>query len=646
MNVIIYDTETYPNIFSFCGYDPQTNQVFMYEMSDRKNQKAELLAFLEYYKNYYFVGYNNEGFDYPIVHQLMVNHTTFTYQKAAQLCNDIIHSRNSANPYVHQVRFQERILQQIDLYKLNHFDNRSKATSLKALQFAMRAESVEDLPFDIRPLTDPEKDVLIEYNIHDVMETYRFYTKCKHLIEMRKELLDSKMIYGNVLNYSDVKIGAEFLIKQIGRDKCFTPENQPRQTLKMLVQLKDIILDKIHFVDEAYDQVREWFSTLTWYKDQENNISKEFIINNFTYQFGMGGIHGSVENKFFESNDDWTIVDLDVASLYPSISIVNNFYPQHLGQTFVDRYRELKAKRFEHKKGTALNAMFKLALNGAFGNSNNPYSCFYDPSYLLKITINGQLQLLQLAELLLSVPNVKPIQVNTDGITCYVHKDSREFFNIYKDFWQQETGLELEEVEYKRIWIKDVNNYLCLTKDKKIKAKGAYWFPETEKDHDGAWNKDYSAMVVQKAIRHVLMDGVNPEYIVRLFTDPYDFMLRYKTPYGAKVYVGDKQCTKTVRYYVAKKGNVMKKIAMPKGELGQYKRKNSLSDVYFSRINDSIPKGTWDARIHTANKSTYQMVETEIESGRIVCVCNNVKDFDWSNLDYEYYIKEVEKLLI
>lgn len=641
---LVFDLETMPDIFTFCCYIEDIDQWFLYELSERKNQKQELVDFLNWAckEGYYFVGYNNVGFDYEFLHKLLMNPSTFSYQSAAELCQTLIKfDREKRFP----IRFKDRLLKQIDLYLINHFNNKARATSLKALQFNMRSESVEDLPFSIKNLTNEEKDILIQYNFHDVKETYNFFKKCRHLIEMRHDLEDSGMIYGDVLNYSDVKIGSEFLIKQIGREKCYK-EGQMLQTQRYSVNLSDVILPKIEFRDDSYDSVLDWFRTQTWYRDKENDIKLEKTINGFTFDFGLGGLHASVESQTFATNDEWTIVDLDVASLYPSISIANNLYPEHLGETFVQKYKNLKAERFQHKKGTPLNAMFKLALNGAFGNSNNSYSPFYDPKYMLSITINGQLQILQLAEQLFSVPHVVPIQVNTDGITCYVRNDMRYLFNLHRDEWQKDTGLELEEVVYSKMYIRDVNNYLAVDSTGKFKAKGAYWYPENNKDYDGVWNKDFSSMVVQKAIRHVLVDGVNPAHIVRLFTDPYDFMLRYKTPPDAKVMIGDKLCSKTVRYYVSKSGDVMKKISIPKGQIGTWKRKNSLSNEYFESVMKEIPEGEWDARIHTANKSKYDTVITSIESGKLVKHCNDIRNFNWDDVDFDYYSAEVEKLVI
>jgi hypothetical protein len=293
-----------------------------------------------------------------------------------------------------------------------------------------------------------------------------------------------------------------------------------------------------------------------------------------------------------------------------------------------------------------MNAVLKLAGNGVYGNSNNPYSCFYDPKYTFSVTVNGQLQLLQLVEVLSLIPGLELIQANTDGITALVPRSVQHLFELWKTDWENLTGLKLEEVEYRSMFIRDVNNYVAVTKDGKVKRKGAYWYPETERDYDGVWNKDFSNMSAQKAVSLVMLQGLDPEVAVRLITDPFDFMLRYKTPAGATVFIGDKECSKTVRYYVSKRGQAMRKVSQPKGEIGAYKRKNGITDSYYQKIVAEIPKGTWDERIHTKNKSKYAQVSTNIENGWKVKECNDARRFDWSDLDYDYYVQEIKKLII
>ena len=143
-------------------------------------------------------------------------------------------------------------------------------------------------------------------------------------------------------------------------------------------------------------------------------------VNGFEFVFGLGGIHGSVESKVIESDDERIIVDLDVTSYYPNLAITNSFFPAHLGKEFCTIYKTLFEQRKAYPKKSTESAMLKLALNGVYGDSNNKFSPFYDPLFTMSITLNGQLLLCLLAEQLMEIPGLEMIQVNTDGVTIRV----------------------------------------------------------------------------------------------------------------------------------------------------------------------------------------------------------------------------------
>lgn len=650
-----YDLETYPNCFLFGGSFLNDDRIFQYEISDRKNELSQLLQHLNDLRtqNISMFGFNNVNFDDPIIEDLLQNPHGFTAARANQLGTKIIQTQGKGFTSVYHAH---RLIPQIDLFKINHFDNKAKATSLKALQFAMRSESVEDLPFSVRPLTFEEMQILADYNIHDLLETKKFCNLNLHLIQMRQELLDSGTLSGDVLNYSDVKIGTEYLIKKIGEEKCYDiridhvtgkKSKKPKQTFREFVKFSDIILPHVSFRTEEFNAVFEWFKSQTLFiTSEDERPSLSTTLSGIPFDFGVGGVHASVSNSVFEASEEFEICDVDVSGMYVAVAIANGFYPEHLGQDFIKAYRKLQADRKLHAKETSMNKVLKLAGNGVYGNSNNPYSPFYDPKYTFTVTVNGQLQLIQLVELLSMIPKVQLIQANTDGITALVPRISKWMFDYWCAEWEKLTGLKLEHVNYKKMWIRDVNNYVALGVDGKIKRKGAYWYPETVKDYEGVWNKDFSAMVEQKAASQVLINGWNPDAVVRCVTDPFDFMLRYKTPRESTVYIGDQPQSKTVRYYVSKTGQPMKKLSKPKGEIGDYKRKNGLTDSEFNKIKATVPKGSWDPRIHTQNKSKYEQVETSIEAGYMVKNCNKASDFDFNDVDYDYYVERVRKLII
>lgn len=651
MKFYIYDLETMLNFFSFTGKFKGEDKVYTFEISPRKNERTELLGHLDFIKNTgaHMVGFNSLGFDYPILHQLLISPHTFDFSVAKNLANQIIGAQNYGSAGNHRVRMKDRVLPQVDLVKVNHFDNNARRTSLKSLQFAMRSHSVEDLPYHHNAvLKHEEMQHMCDYNVHDVTETEKFLDLNVEAIEKRKELLDNGVLYGDVLNYSDVKIGKEYLINKIGRNKCFV-KGKPVQTTRQYTNFKDVILPKINFQTESFNEVLEWFKgkTIDHIDSKKNgHIKLQKELAGLQFHFGVGGVHASVESKFFQSDDDQVIVDIDVASMYPSIAIANGFYPEHLGQEFVTHYKQLRADRKQYPKGTMMNATLKLALNGVYGDSNNPYSPFYDPRYTFSVTVNGQLQLLQLAEKLQKVPSVQFIQCNTDGITLLLKREDVPFLRLWCSDWEEETGLTLEEVEYSRMWIRDVNNYMAETVDGSVKRKGAYWFPETLKEYEGWWNKDFSMLVVQKTVDLVHRYGWKPEDVIQTMTNPFDFMLRYKTPGGSSVYIGDEKTQKTVRYYVSTQGQPMVKRSPPKGKTGEYKRRNSLTDDYYAKILKEIGEGVWDKRIHTKNKSVHKERVTKIQSGRLVKECNVADRFTWNDVDYDFYINEVKKLII
>lgn len=652
MNLYCYDLETFPNCFLFNGkfYGKPERQTF--EISSRTNDRDKLLQWIGYLQNAKAttVGYNSLSFDYPILHELLTNPYTFDSIKAHALAQTIIGTQvYGQNP--NSIRMSERILPQVDLVKVNHFDNVAKRTSLKALQFAMRSDSVEDLPYDPNiDLTSEQMDQLIAYGMHDVLETEKFLGKCLHLIYMRKELLEHGILSGDVLNFSDVKIGTEYLVHKIGRTKCYISGSNPRQTLRASVAFKDVVLPKIFYRTEAFNAVLDWFKAQTIWIGRDERPRLECNLGGLVFNFGVGGVHASAENRKFETTSDYVIKDVDVSGMYVAVAIANGFAPEHLGQAFTTAYRQLQADRAQHPKGTTMNLVLKLAGNGVFGNSNNTYSPFYDPKYTYSVTVNGQLQVLQLAEMFSLIPGLQMIQANTDGITALVPRNVEHLFDLWCNEWEALTGLKLEKVDYSKMWIRDVNNYVAIDMKGKIKRKGAYWYPITEDDYHGSsgtnWNKDFSNLTAQIAVEACLVNDWAPADVLRLLTNPFDFMLRYKTPAGAKLFIGDKEMLKTVRYYVSTAGTAMKKVASPKGEIGTYKRKNKIDDEMWQKVMQEIPKGAWDERIHTKNKSKYTVVVTGVEAGRLVRECNKASDFNWQDVDFSYYEEEIRKLMI
>jgi len=415
-NDYVYDIETYPNVFTLAVEHAEAPLRWSFEISDKRNDSKEIIEFLRYLADTRarMVGFNNLGFDYPVLHTLMrmgASDAGTLYQKAMAIINS---QDGDESRWMHQVKPTDRYVEQVDLFKIHHFDNKARATSLKVLEFNMRSDSIEDLPFPVGTTLNAEQiEVLKRYNAHDVAQTKVFYQHTIDMIAFREKMCT--MYPGkDWLNFNDTKIGKEFFslkLEEAGVSLYdFGPAGRvPRQTKRPTIALKDAILPWIAFENAELTRV------LNWLKDQTITETKGVFedviarVNGFDFVFGLGGIHGSVETEVIESDDEFVIVDLDVASYYPNLAIANGFYPAHLGKSFCHIYKNLYEQRKSYPKKSAESAMLKLALNGVYGDSNNQFSVFYDPLYTMTITLNGQLLLCVLAEGLMHIDGLKLI---------------------------------------------------------------------------------------------------------------------------------------------------------------------------------------------------------------------------------------------
>ena len=612
-NDYVYDIETYPNVFTLAVEHAEAPFQWSFEISDRRNDSKEIIAFLQWLKdtNARLVGFNVLGFDYPVIHTLIrMGHSDANtlYQKAMA----IINSQDDDGRWMHNVNPSDRFVEQIDLFKIHHFDNRARSTSLKVLEFNMRSDNIEDLPFPVgTTLNAGQIEILKTYNAHDVSQTKKFMGYTADMIAFREKMC---ALYPGKdwINYNDTKIGKEFFTMKLEQSgvACYdygSKGRTPRQTKRPVIHLKDAILPWVTFEHPEFNRVLNWLKkqSITETKGVFNDLTA--IVNGFCFVFGLGGIHGSLESKVVESDADHVIVDLDVASYYPNLAISNGFFPQHLGKEFCVIYKNLYEQRKTYPKKSAESAMLKLALNGVYGDSNNQFSVFYDPLFTMSITLNGQLLLCWLAEEIMKWTDAELIQVNTDGLTVRIPRSQLYDLQKTRTHWETATGLQLEEAIYKSMMIRDVNNYIAQYENGSVKRKGAY-------EYDMEWHQNHGALVVAKVAEKVLLENAPIRQTLEQWPDIMDFMLRAKVPRSSYLAIErdgvTSQLQNTTRYYVAEGGGRLFKWMPPLA-------KNP---------------GVWR--------------KMGVESGWGVQPCNDIKDAGKLPVDFDYYVREVEKLCL
>ncbi len=626
----IYDLETYPNIFSIGLMNVDTKEAWVFEISARKNQSKQMIDFMRrlYREKARMVGFNNIGFDYPVLHYILKNKDCSVYsiyKKAMSLI-----SAEDDDRFRNLVREEDVMIPQIDLYKIHHFDNRARATSLKVLEFNMRSDNIEDLPFDVgKDLNSSQMDTLIKYMQHDIKETYKFYLKTLPMISFREEL--TIKYNKNFLNHNDTKIGKDYLIMRLEETNpgcCYKVDvhgkRKIQQTKRKNIKLKECIFPYVNFEREEFKAVLEWFKSQTitetkgvftdilehklgdvaqyaemvtkekklksqpteeeiiemkkelplcWVEERVLKSSKKpvyykrwrlaenlnVVVDGFRFDFGTGGIHGSLTGVIAVENEEYQILDADVSSMYPNLAISNGIYPEHLGQTFCSIYKEMYLQRKSYDKKSAENAMLKLALNGTYGDSNSEFSPLYDPKFTMSITVNGQLSLCMLAERLLKIEGLQLIQVNTDGVTVYMPRKHKEQYDVICNQWQKEVKLDLEYADYSKMCVRDVNNYTAIYTDGKVKNKGAYEYK------DLGWHKNHSSLVVAMAVDEYLTKGTDVESFIHRHDNILDFMLRVKVPRSNKLFTIDEFGVEVkeqniCRYYVSTNGRKLVKV--------------------------------------------------------------------------------------
>lgn len=579
----VYDIEVFKNVFHCTVFDTEKEELHKFECSIRKNNIEDMCKFFMY-KDAYFVGYNNIHYDNPIVNYCIefFSNSSYTYDRICESIFNLSCTITSDKDNLDAWKRWKYANNFLTLDLLTMYYSTALRVSLKEMQVTMMYKNVQEFNCDWQaPLAEQEIDEMIAYNINDVMSTTELLNRSEDMINLR---IDIEKTYNiNCLSKDNVNMGMQILAEEYMRKtgipwKILKDLRSPADT----IILEKVILPFIKFETPILQQLLSEMKSLI-VSPGRKGYEKKFLMQNLTYSVGVGGIHSINTPELIIPNEDELLIDADVASLYPSMLLNFDCYPQHLGAIFKETYEDIRVRRLEakKKKDKLTDITLKYALNGLSGNLQNEYSWCYDPYAVMKIRINGQLLLLMLTEQLIKL-NCEIIQINTDGVFFKCKKDIYPKVQEQFEWWQNLTGLVLEEDRFKAFYQLAINDYFGVYENGKVKEKGCFIT-------DVILGKGLTPKIIPKAVIKYFLEGIKPQDYIKSCTDIKDFLMSEKTGKQWHVEYNSQPQQRTNRFYASTNGYFLYKWKMDKGEK-KYQNMLTASGVTLLNNFDNLPE--------------------------------------------------------
>lgn len=653
-----YDLEVFPNYFSAFFISEDGMDTYLFEKYEGVDHLKELSTFVTRLPDLTLVGYNSIAYD-DVMLAAIIEKPEMTNRQLFSVSSLIIRTDNKKDlpGALSQIAFAERCWYTIDLLKLLQVN--MNMPSLKHCSIHLEHPRLQDLPlpFD-KNIKLKDIPVVREYNENDVIITRKILE-----VPAVKEAIELRLKMGEVYGVDLRSAGDSKISNVIFQARYGTPE--VRATRRDIIYGRDLIPPTLDFRTAELQLVLNKLNTMVlvetepykhmaYYDVDGTRISAEvgadeydteevqgakfnhsFMFNGVKFVMGQGGLHTDDPPRRISPANDTILRDADVGSYYPSMILQYELVPEHLDKVkFLQVYRAIVVERLEGKhSGDKVKADgLKIAINGAFGKLNFPYFWLYDPLAFYRVTLYGQLFLLDLIEKFY-LAGIQCISANTDGVVCHFPKEKEDEYFAVCDEWQKRTGMNLEYTDYDLMVQLNVNSYLShavheitynddglrVVKDiDKLKMKKD--FESGKKLQKQTFVRGYQAPVIALALKEYFVNNVPPEVFIREHNNIHDFF--YTQRAGAKFSLyyrtlnGADKLQKTNRYYVSTSGGTLVK-----------RDETEIQNV-------GIIAGSF--------KSTR---ETSILQGKYVRIMNDVpKEFP-STIDYNYYIAQVRTII-
>lgn len=537
MKHLIWDTEILGKkepVFLLRAYCPEENKHYIFWF-DKRGHMDKLWALMND-ENYTWVGFNSEKFD-SVITSAVVG-WDMTPHDAKEIAQQIIQQRLQPFQiyragYLQAPPFDdtkkegrwakdEEVSRHIDLFNVAP----GVKTSLKVYMGRMNALTLQDLPYhhDDEIDTPKKRKVVEDYCGNDIAGTLSLFNMLKSELELRRDLSERFKI--NLMSKSDAQMAEAIFKKELDLPKASAhpPPSVWYRTPGIIKTKNKVLLDLIARTEDWEFEINQSNGQPVqpdWMKDGLIGI------NDGRYKFGLGGLHSAHDTQLYVvSDDEWIIEDIDATSYYPYTILKCGFVPRmsgNKGEEFLALYEKflrmrIDAKRAGNKK--VANSL-KILLNGTFGKLGEMFSRLYAPDLMLGTTITGQLNELTLIDDIEKIKNATVLSANTDGIMVrYKRADQEKIRKVFAAN-SKRTGYEYEVTPYAWVALRDVNNYIAMTTDGVVKAKGAFNDVDSKPD---LLKSHRNFPIIPKAALAYLKDGTPVEKTVAASKDIKDFV--------------------------------------------------------------------------------------------------------------------------
>lgn len=561
---MIYDIEVFPNTFHCVLLNTDNEELYKFEISERKNQIRELVQFFTNPK-YLLCGYNNKHYDDVIINYI-IDYIDIMLCKSIY---DVTLSLFNLSQTI--INLEDGNISKIKRWKYaNYFESMDLLTmmfssklrvGLKSMQITMQYQNVQEYSGDFGSFLPKDKiDEMISYNVNDVKSTYSLFNYLVKNGDIDLRLFIEQEYGFNALSMDSVKFGETLIAKKV----CEELHINKRQLEQMRspmdnIPLKDVILPFIRYKNpkfqEALEDMKKQVVSSKNKKPGEKNYENKFVVSGVRYSIGVGGIHSLNEPRIYVPKEDEYLGHLDVASMYPSFIVRYGWFPRHLGKAGLAVYTQIYHERIQakHSGQKQKNLALKLTLNSVTGKMQQETSWMYDPFSVFKIRINGQLILLMLADLLLQ-HSCEIVQVNTDGVMFIAKKAYKDAIMESVAKLEQLTKLSFEADSYEAFYQFAVNDYFGVvdgfsqSRNPKLIEKKGMFITEP------VLGKGLAPTIIPEAVINYFVFNIPVEDTIRNCDDIRKFLMSQRVDKKFKVEYDDKYIQRINRWYASTNG--------------------------------------------------------------------------------------------